>query len=137
MHINDARRPTESRGLLPPAAPDRTRILIVDDSDVIRRLMRRSLEPEFEIVAEFADPSIAVSQIAEVDPDVVVIDFNMPGMNGEEAIPLMKHQLPDVTIVGFTGEPPTIRDRMVLAGAEAVFHKLDIRALVSFLRFLS
>jgi DNA-binding NarL/FixJ family response regulator len=62
-------------------------ILLVDDEPLLRLGFRLVLEsqPDFEVVGEAADGAAAVSRTAELDPDVVVMDVRMPGMDGIEA----------------------------------------------------
>jgi DNA-binding NarL/FixJ family response regulator len=65
----------------------KTRILLVDDHELVRRGIRSLLEAEedFEICAEAADGRQAVELARELMPDVVVMDIGMPGLNGIEA----------------------------------------------------
>jgi DNA-binding NarL/FixJ family response regulator len=62
-------------------------ILLVDDEPLLRLGFRLVLEsqPDFEVVGEAADGAAAVSRTAELDPDVVVMDVRMPGMDGIDA----------------------------------------------------
>ncbi|MET8849813.1 response regulator transcription factor [Amycolatopsis sp. NPDC004625] len=62
-------------------------ILLVDDEPLLRLGFRLVLEsqPDFTVVGEAADGAAAVSRTAELDPDVVVMDVRMPGMDGIEA----------------------------------------------------
>ncbi|MFD2415434.1 response regulator [Amycolatopsis pigmentata] len=62
-------------------------ILLVDDEPLLRLGFRLVLEsqPDFTVVGEAADGATAVSRTAELDPDVVVMDVRMPGMDGIEA----------------------------------------------------
>jgi DNA-binding NarL/FixJ family response regulator len=65
----------------------KTRILLVDDHELVRRGIRALLEAEedFEICAEAADGRCACELVQELAPDVVVMDIGMPGLNGIEA----------------------------------------------------
>lgn len=63
------------------------RIIIVDDQDLIRRGLRGLIEDEddLEVVAEAADGLDAVAQVRAAQPDVVLMDIRMPGVDGLEA----------------------------------------------------
>jgi len=69
-------------------AGQRARILIVDDSVVIRRLITTTLArvPDFEVVGTAANGKIALDKIGKLDPDVVTLDIEMPVMNGLETL---------------------------------------------------
>lgn len=64
------------------------RVLVVDDSSFMRSAISRTLTAsgQFEVVGQAKDGRDAVKRVAELSPDVVSMDFNMPGMNGVEAI---------------------------------------------------
>jgi DNA-binding NarL/FixJ family response regulator len=62
------------------------RVMLVDDHDLFRTGLRNLLEEQgVHIVAEAAEGSVALQLVRELAPDVVVMDLNMPGMNGIEA----------------------------------------------------
>jgi len=67
--------------------PQLLRILVVDDHEMVRRgicaLLRA--EPHFEVICEAAGGIQAVQEAEKLQPDVVVLDISMPGMNGLEA----------------------------------------------------
>lgn len=63
------------------------RVLLVDDQPLLRTGFRMILEsqPDFEVVGEAGDGAAAVRRVAEVDPDVVLMDVRMPGTDGLDA----------------------------------------------------
>src|SRR5437016_13132535 len=65
----------------------KARILIVDDSALLRKQLRRLLQrnPEWEVCGESEDGRDAVQKTRELNPDLIVMDFAMPQMNGGEA----------------------------------------------------
>jgi len=63
----------------------RPRIVIVDDHPEILKKVSQLLEAEFEVVATFADGQALIPAMAELQPDVVILDIIMPGINGIEA----------------------------------------------------
>lgn len=73
------------------SSDDLIRVMVVDDSAVIRGLITRSLEtdPEVKVVASVGDGKQAVSQIGRTGVDVVVLDIEMPVMDGMTALPLL------------------------------------------------
>ena len=64
-----------------------TRILIADDDPTIRMLLRRLLEshPSWEVCGEAASGSDAIEKTNQLAPDLVILDFAMPNMNGIQA----------------------------------------------------
>ncbi len=77
------------------------RIVIFDDNKDIRNSITLLLdtEPMFEVVGSFRDAERCVEDISAVRPDVILMDLEMPGVNGIEAIRLLKKDLPQVQIL--------------------------------------
>ncbi len=67
---------------------DKIRVLVVDDSAFMRAALKRTLEshPKIEVIGQARDGAEGVEKVKELRPDVVTMDFNMPRMNGVEAI---------------------------------------------------
>lgn len=67
-------------------APKTVRVLIVDDSFLMRRIIRNIVEndPALTIVGEAEDGVIALEKVAELSPDVILLDIEMPNMDGIE-----------------------------------------------------
>ncbi len=63
------------------------RILLVDDAESVRRALRHilTIEPDFAVIGEAADGVRAVALAAALQPDIVLIDLNLPDINGIEA----------------------------------------------------
>ena len=80
------------------------RILIVDDHSVVRQGLQifLKLEPEFEIIGEATNGQEALIKVADLQPDVVLMDLLMPVMSGVQAIETIKQKYPDVAIDWFT-----------------------------------
>lgn len=83
----------------------KTRILLVDDHEVVRRglMLLLSLEVDFEVVGEAASGGVALEQVQALQPDVVLLDLRMPGMNGMQTALLLKQTRPQVHILIVSG----------------------------------
>jgi two-component system, chemotaxis family, protein-glutamate methylesterase/glutaminase len=84
-----------------PAGSPRTRVMVVDDSVVIRGLVARWLTEsgEFDVVATAANGRIAVDALNRVEPDIVLLDIEMPEMDGLAALPLILKRRPGTKVV--------------------------------------
>ena len=80
------------------------RLLLVDDHAVVREGLRSLLgtDSRFEIVGEAADGLTAISAVERLQPDVVVMDVSLPGMNGAQVTRRLKESQPDVRTLALT-----------------------------------
>jgi DNA-binding NarL/FixJ family response regulator len=80
------------------------RVLVVDDSDVVRRAICKilSAHAEIEVVCEAANGRDAVRLAKEQRPDLVLMDISMPILSGFEATRLIKHEFPDIKVIFLT-----------------------------------
>ncbi len=88
---------------------DLIRVMLVDDHDVVRRGMAmfvRSLK-NIEFVGEAADGEDAIRLAAELHPDVILMDMNMPYMNGIEATRVIHETNPAIRVIMLTSEQDT------------------------------
>ena len=79
-------------------------ILIVDDSDLIRHALRSCIEKntEWQICGEAENGQVAVDKVQELSPNVVIMDFQMPVMNGIDAARRITKSAPNTAIVMLT-----------------------------------
>lgn len=84
-----------------PAAGRLIRVMIVDDAIVVRGLFTRwvEAEPDLELVASLRSGREAVNQIERVMPDVVVLDVEMPDLDGIAALPLLLEKKHDLVVI--------------------------------------
>jgi DNA-binding NarL/FixJ family response regulator len=80
------------------------RVIIVEDDDIIRQLFSTliSTSEGLELAGAFGSADKALKEIAPLTPDVVLMDIELPGTNGIDAIPLIKKQLPNCLIIVVT-----------------------------------
>jgi DNA-binding NarL/FixJ family response regulator len=80
------------------------RILIADDHDIVRCGLRRLIEAQagWEVVAEAGDGKDAIGKAAETNPDIAVLDYSMPLINGIEATRQIRANLPKTEVLIFT-----------------------------------
>ena len=78
--------------------------MLVDDHDLVRTGIKRLLEdhPNIEIVGEAVSGEEALQQVTKYDPDVVLMDINMPGIGGLEATRKMLQRKPQLKIIVVT-----------------------------------
>jgi DNA-binding NarL/FixJ family response regulator len=76
-------------------------VLVADDHTIVRRglIALLSLDEGIEVVGEATDGRVAVERAVELDPDVVLMDISMPGLNGLEATRLIKKQMPHIKVL--------------------------------------
>jgi DNA-binding NarL/FixJ family response regulator len=80
------------------------RIVLIEDDDIIRMGYESLLTdvPEFSVVNSYASYDLAKKQLAADQPDVILLDIQMPGTNGLQALPFIKKALPHTHIIILT-----------------------------------
>ena len=94
--------PAVNRRLLQPG--ERIRVLVVDDSVVIRRLVTHALEqdPSIDVVGTASNGAIAMQRIPQFNPDVLTLDIEMPEMGGLEVLRRVRREYPQLRVIMFS-----------------------------------
>ena len=102
--------------MTPP--PQRIRVLVVDDSVVIRRLVKDVLDedPNIDVVGTAENGEVALTKIAELNPDAVTMDIEMPRMNGIDCVRALRKTHPRLPVVMFS----TLTERGASATLDAL-----------------
>jgi CheY-like chemotaxis protein len=108
-------------------------VLLADDSAVVRKATREIFEESgWSVCAEVADGQEAIYKAQQLRPDVIVLDFSMPTMNGLTAGRILKDLLPETPLILFTSYgkilPPADLER---AGFSALIDKNEAGRLVT------
>jgi DNA-binding NarL/FixJ family response regulator len=102
------------------------RVVLVEDSDSFREMLEIVLEPvrEVTVVGSAASGDEAVELCARLDPDVVLVDYRMPGMNGAETTRAVLSAAPRTRVICLTASIAADEiDELMAAGAVACITK--------------
>jgi CheY-like chemotaxis protein len=113
------------------------RVLVVDDTPELRRLLRRAFRDcdDFEVVDEAADGAQALERVRDLQPEVILLDINMPRRNGLDVLGEIRDADPNAVIVVFSGMPDSIGEQALSKGADAFVAKgTSLKDLIADLR---
>ena len=102
------------------------RVLVVDDQPSMRQALRAILvgHADLAVIGEAADGIEAVDMASELRPDVILMDVQMPRMDGIQATKIIKALQPEITVIGVSGNDSTLlKGKMKEAGAAALIPK--------------
>ena len=117
-----------------------TRILLVDDQTLICEILQTRLEAErdFQVVGYANSGQTAIQQVEKLQPDVIVMDIEMPKMNGLTAIKIIKDRFPQTRIIVLSGNnEAAFLAKALTAGAQGYLVKTNkAEDLASTIRFV-
>jgi two-component system response regulator DesR len=102
------------------------RVVLVEDNAVFREFLELlfAMRPEMDVVASVGDGGDAVAAVRKHRPDVVVMDYRLPGLDGVQATAAVRAALPGVAVVILTGEvAPREVEALLDAGASECLSK--------------
>lgn len=105
------------------------KILLVDDEDSIHLLYREELEEEGYAVQSALSGEEALEKLSIVNPDLIVLDINMPGMNGIEALRQIKEITPGIPVILCTAYQEFKQDLASWASEEYIVKSADLSEL--------
>jgi DNA-binding NarL/FixJ family response regulator len=106
-----------------------TTVLLVDDHPLFRKGVRSVLEQygNICILGEASNGLEAVLYARTLKPDVIVMDVNMPDMDGVQATRLIKHDFPQIIIIGLSvNESRAVKEALLQAGAATYLQKESV-----------
>jgi DNA-binding NarL/FixJ family response regulator len=104
--------------------PKRPRVLIVEDHSGVTKAMRRVLALDCDVVGSVTDGSAVLEAAQRLQPDVLVVDVNLPGLNGLEACRQVRQVNPEMKVIMISAmNDPDVRQRSVEVGASAFVYK--------------
>jgi DNA-binding NarL/FixJ family response regulator len=101
--------------------PEQILVVLVEDNDVFREALELllGLRPELNVIASVADGHEAARVVGELCPDVVLMDYRLPGLDGVQATRAVLASCPETAVVCLTAEA-SAREREALMEAGAV-----------------
>ncbi|MGI9641568.1 MAG: response regulator [Acidimicrobiia bacterium] len=121
-----------------PILTEPIRVAIVDDHKVVRLGLQAflSIHDDIEVVGEASNGEEAVQLVADTNPDVVLMDLQMPVMDGPEAIAVIRAEYDQTHVVALTTfDDPNLAQRALAAGATGFLYKdADEQELMSAIR---
>jgi PAS domain S-box-containing protein len=121
-----SRRPSRQSQVMRTGEPSRWRVLIVDDHAMVRQGLRSILEtyPDLEVIGEAANGIEGVEFAVNNQPDVAVMDINLPGLNGIDATRRIKKETPNTVVIGLSVHYSSQTEAALMeAGASALLSK--------------
>ena len=112
-------------------------VMVVDDDEAVIELMRDALEASGFRPVCFSDPVEALRQVAQVQPDVAVIDRNMPRLDGVSLCRMLRQHVSDLPVLMLSGDTSEVAEAMRGGIDDYLLKPANIRDIVVRVRLLS
>lgn len=102
------------------------RVLLADDQKHIRLALQMLLkhEPHVRVVGEASEIESLLTQIRTVQPDVLLLDWELPGLSSIGSLPTLRRDCPDLVVIALSVQPES-RQEALGAGADDFVSKID------------
>jgi len=108
------------------SVPTRPRVLLAEDHEGVAKALCRVLAMDFDVVGNVPDGSAVLEAAQRLQPDMIVLDLNLPNVNGLEACRRITQANPHAKIIVFTAmNDPGLRQQCLDVGASAFLFKGD------------
>ncbi len=118
--------------------PNVLRIFLADDHPVVREGLKAlvSAQPDMEVVGDVADGSAAVEQACECEPDVIIMDISLPGINGIQATAQLRRVCPEARILALSvhEDASYVREALAAGASGYVLKRSAAAALLQAIR---
>jgi DNA-binding NarL/FixJ family response regulator len=131
--------PVASRNMSQPGLVMRKRVLIVDDNAFIRQALFEFFgrEQDFEVCGLADDGNKGIEEALRLHPDIVVLDFSMPVMNGLDAARVLKRLMPSAFLIMYSAFDDRRSEQEARAIAEVVSKSDSVSVLIDTARSVS
>ena len=110
-------------------------VLLVDDHEVVRAAIRQSLshDTDIKLVGEATNGTSAIDLVQQCHPDIVILDIDLPDINGLEVVEVLKEKAPEVKVLAITGHTENLlASKLVNAGAYGYVSKeIDTQQIIT------
>jgi DNA-binding NtrC family response regulator len=115
------------------------RIIVIDDQEPIRRIVRRALENDGHQVLEASDGELGMALLEREPADVVITDIFMPGMDGIQTLREIRKRFPAIKVIAISGGDSTglldlRRDAELLGAMKSLQKPFNAREIVELVR---
>jgi len=108
---------------------DKKKILVVDDEESIHLLYKEEFEEEGYEVTSAINGEEALELFDKIEPDLVILDINMPGMDGIEVLRKMKEKRPDIPVIISSAYPEYKQDLASWASDDYIVKSFNLDEL--------
>ena len=115
------------------------RIIVIDDQEPIRRVVRRALEKEGHEVLEASDGELGIALLEREAADLVITDIFMPGMDGIQTLREIRKRFPAIKVIAMSGGDSTglldlRQDAELLGALKSIQKPFNAREIVELVR---